>query len=73
MKLVKIKNLPDRITAEQVQQRLKQERITSVLQSPEVGMFGSFGVGTPAGIDLYVREEQQERAKKILRDLFGDL
>ncbi len=73
MTLAKIKNFPDRMTAEQAQQRLKQENIESLIQSPEVGMFGSFGVGTPAGVDLYVREEQEEQARKILQDLFGEV
>lgn len=73
MKLVKVKNLPDRMTAEQAQERLKEQGIESLIQSTEVGMFGSFGVGTPAGVDLYVREELVEKARKILNDLFGEV
>lgn len=73
MKLVKVKNVPDRMTAEQAQLWLKDEGIECLIQSPEVGMFGSFGVGTPAGVDLYVREEQEEHARKILKDLFDEV
>jgi hypothetical protein len=73
MKLIKVKNFPDRMTAEQAQLRLKEEGIESLIQSQAVGMFGSFGVGTPVGVDLYVREEQEKEARKVLDDLIGDV
>lgn len=73
MKLIKVKNFPDRMTAEQAQLRLKEEGIECLIQSQAVGMFGSFGVGTPVGVDLYVREELEKQARKILDDLIGDV
>lgn len=73
MKLVKVKNFPDRMSAEQAQLRLKEEGIESLIQSQAVGMFGSFGVGTPVGVDLYVREEQEQQARTVLDDLIGDV
>jgi hypothetical protein len=73
MKLVKVKNFPNRMTAEQAQLRLKEQGIECLIQSQAVGMFGSFGLSAPVGVDLYVREEQEKEARKVLDDLIGDV
>ncbi|MGH2567696.1 MAG: putative signal transducing protein [Bacteroidota bacterium] len=73
MKLVKVKNFADRMTAEQAQQRLKEEGIECLIQSSTVGMLGSFGAVLPQGADIYVREEEAEKTRKILDDLFGNI
>ena len=73
MKLIKIKNFPDRLTADQAQQRLKEEGIESVIQSLDVGVIGSFGGALPQGADIYVREEEAERARNIMKEFFGEV
>lgn len=69
MKLVKVKNFPDRIAAELAQQRLKELGIESIIQSDSVGILGTFGGVFLRGADLYVREELVENAREILDDL----
>lgn len=54
MKMVKVKNFPNRIIAEQAQQSLEAEGIPSIIQSPDVGIFGTGGVSFLPGADLYV-------------------
>jgi hypothetical protein len=68
MKLVKVKNFPYRLTAEQAQLRLKEEGIESLLQPRVAGFFGMLG-----HVDLYVREELEQQAREILDDLIGDV
>ncbi|MCI0553641.1 MAG: DUF2007 domain-containing protein [Anaerolineae bacterium] len=73
MKLVKVKNFPDRMTAEQAQQRLKDEGIECLIQSSTVGITGSFGAVLPQGADLYVGEDEEEKAREILEEFFGEV
>jgi len=73
MKLVKVKNFPDRMTAEQAQMRLKEEGIECLIQSSTVGMTGSFGAVLPQGADLYVEEDVVDKARTVLEDLFGEV
>lgn len=71
--MVKIKNFPNRVFAEQAQQSLEAEGIPSMLQSSDIGMFGP-GIGTtPQGVDLYVPEQFAEKALKILTALFDGI
>jgi len=72
--MVKVKNFPDRIFAEQAQQTLEGEGIPSMLQSPDIGMLGSGGSSTlPQGVDLLVPEEFAEKAYQILTVLFDGI
>ncbi len=73
MNLVKVKNFPDRMSAEQAQLRLKEEGVESLIQAQGVGVLGPLGIATPVGVDLYVREELEQQARKILDDLIGDV
>jgi hypothetical protein len=71
MRLIKIKNFPDRTYAERAQQSLSQEGIPSVIQAVDAGILGAGGAaGLPQGADLYVQEEYAEEARLLLSDLF---
>jgi hypothetical protein len=71
MSLVQVKNFPDRMYAERAQQTLEQEGIHSIIQSMDTGVLGAGGVGgLIQGVDLWVDEEDAERVKEILTDVF---
>ena len=67
MKLVKVKNCTDRMTADQVQERLRAEGIESIVQSLASGMFGTF-----EGLDIYVQQNQVAKAHELLQEFFGE-
>jgi hypothetical protein len=72
--MVKVKNFPDRIFAEQAQQTLEKEGIPSILQSPDIGILGAGGSSSlPQGVDLFVSEEFAEKAREILTALFDGI
>ena len=72
--MVRIKNFPNRIFAEQAQQSLESEGIPSMLQSPDIGILGAGGSSSlPQGVDLYVDEEHSEKAQQILTALFDSI
>jgi hypothetical protein len=72
--MVKVKNFPDRIFAEQAQQTLEREGIPSILQSPDIGILGAGGSSSlPQGVDLFVSEEFAEKAREILTALFDGI
>ncbi len=74
MSMVKVKNFPNRIFAEQAQQSLDKEGIPSMLQSPDMGILGAGSSGSlPQGVDLYVDEEYAEKAQQILTTLFDSI
>uniref|UniRef100_A0A7C1F3F9 DUF2007 domain-containing protein n=1 Tax=Ammonifex degensii TaxID=42838 RepID=A0A7C1F3F9_9THEO len=73
MALVKVKNFPGRIFAEQAQQLLEREGIPSVVKSPDAGVFGSTGTVLPQGADLYVPEEFAEKAREVVLALFDGI
>jgi len=67
-KWVKIRSLPGRLYAEQMQDILKQEGIPSLLKGDDVGIFGP-GAGSGSsvlGIMLWVPEEFSLRAKELV-------
>jgi hypothetical protein len=72
--MIKVKNFPDRIFAEQAQQTLEREGIPSILQSPDIGFLGAGGSSSlPQGVDLLVSEEFAEKAHEILTALFDGI
>jgi hypothetical protein len=74
VKLIKIKNFPNRAYAEHAKQQLEQEDIPSVIQSPDMGILGAGGTGgLPQGADLYVPDEYADRAHQILIALFDGI
>ena len=74
MKLVKIKNFPDRMFAERARQSLDAEGIPSIIQSIDAGVLGAGGaMGLPQGADLYVPSEFVGRASELLNDLFDGI
>ncbi len=63
MKMVKVKNFPNRAFAEQSQQSLEAEGIPSMLQSPDVGILGAGSSSSlPQGVNLYVEETHAGKA-----------
>jgi hypothetical protein len=70
--LILIKNFPNRLFAEMAQQTLDAEGIASIAKAPDYGIIGS-GVGggndifMGQGVDLYVSEEDAQRAEEIVR------
>ncbi|MEW6573809.1 MAG: DUF2007 domain-containing protein [Bacillota bacterium] len=73
MPLVKLKNFPSRIFAEQAQQILEREGIPSVIFSADVGITGTPGAVIPQGVDLYVPEEHAEQAYNLVFALFDGI
>lgn len=73
MKMVLVKNFPNRMLAEQAQQSLEVEGIASMIQSPDAGIIGPGSASLPAGVDLYVSEEFAPRASEILNSLFDGI
>ena len=72
--MIKIKNFPNRVFAEQAQQSLEKEGIPSLLQSPDIGILGAGASSSlPQGVDLYVPEEFAEEALKILTALYNGI
>ena len=71
MKLVKVKNFPDRMYAERARQSLDAEGIPSIIQSVDAGFLGAGGAfGLPQGADLYVPAEDVRRASELINDIF---
>jgi len=70
---VMLKNFPSRIFAEQAQQLLAAESIPSMIKSPDIGMLASPGSNIPQGADLYVPEEDLERAREIVLTFFDHI
>ena len=68
MNLVLVKNFPIRALAEAACLFLKQEGIESVVQSSD-----TVGAGNYQGIDLYVQEENREKARKLLERLYDGI
>jgi putative protein kinase ArgK-like GTPase of G3E family len=73
MRLVKIKNFPHRMFAEQAQQALADEGIPSVASSPDIGITGTPGALVPQGVDLFVPEEYAEKARSVIFALFDGI
>ncbi len=74
MRLIKIKNFPDRMYAERAQQSLLHEGIPSVIQAIDAGILGAGGAaGLPQGADLYVEEDRAEEARLVLNELFDGI
>lgn len=73
MPLVKLKNFPSRIFAEQALQILEREGIPLVIFSPDVGITGSSGAIISQGVDLYVPEEFAERAYDLVFAFFDGM
>lgn len=67
-KWVKIRSLPGRLYAEQMQDILKQEGIPSLLKGDDVGIFGP-GAGSGSSvleITLWVPGEFETRARELV-------
>jgi hypothetical protein len=74
MKLIRIKNFPNRAYAEHAKQQLEQENIPAVIQAPDMGILGAGGTaGLPQGVDLYVPDELADEAREILTALFNGI
>ena len=74
MGLTLVKNFPDRLYAERARQTLEQEGIGAVIQSPDAGILGAgAGGGLPQGVDLYVDDEDIDRAKEVLAIVFDGI
>ncbi|MEW6275768.1 MAG: hypothetical protein AB1556_11775 [Bacillota bacterium] len=73
MSLVKLKNFPNRVFAEQAQQILVNEGIPSIINCPDFGIIGAGGSSIPQGADLCVDEEHLERAYDIINTFFDNI
>lgn len=71
--LIKVKNFPRRMYAEQAQQVLERDGIPSVIQSPDVGIMGTTGAWVVQGADLYVPEEFAARAHQLINAIFDGM
>jgi hypothetical protein len=70
--VVKVKNFPSRTIADLASDILKKEGIRSWVSSLDVAILGVPGNPVPQGADLYVDEEDAERARELVYALFGD-
>jgi len=71
--LVFIKNFPNRAFAEQAKEILKNESIGCIITSPDVGIIGTSTSSISSGVDLYVDEADESRAKVLLEALFDGI
>lgn len=72
-RLIKVKNFPDRIFAEQARDILNNNQITCVLKSPDVGVLGAAAATVTHGVDLYVYEEDEKKVYDLLNALFNGI
>jgi len=73
MALVKIKNFPSRMFAEQAEQILKAEGIPALIVSPDAGITGVIGSRVVQGADLYVPEQFAQAARELVAALFDGI
>lgn len=73
MELVKVKNFPSRMFAEQARQILQDEGIPAVILSPDVGITGTTGSRVVQGADLYVPEQFASKARELVTALFDGI
>lgn len=71
-KLVKVKNFPNRMTADIASQILEQEDIACIIQCIDKGISGTAAV-MPQGADLYVQEEDFKKSQEILINIFNGI
>jgi len=71
--IILIKNFPNRAFAEQAKEILQRNDIHCVLKSPDVGILGTTSSAVVHGVDLYVQEENKERAFELLNALFNGI
>ncbi len=68
-----VKNFPNRAFAEQAKDILAQRNIGCVLKTPDIGILGNASSATFNGVDLYVEEEDYEKAVLLLNALFDGI
>ncbi|MGA2625419.1 MAG: DUF2007 domain-containing protein [Bacteroidota bacterium] len=73
MKMVLVKNFPNRLLAEQARESLELEDIPSLVQASDTGIVGLGSISLPEGVDLYVPEEFAVRASEILQSIFNGI
>ena len=67
-----VKNFPSRVSAEQAQTYLRGYDIESLIQAPDT-MFGASGGDFVQGADLYVQENDFERAHELIYNTFNGI
>ncbi|MBD3226214.1 MAG: hypothetical protein GF313_15915 [Caldithrix sp.] len=68
-----IKNFPNRMFAEQARQILDENGINAILKSADVGILGTTTSAIAQGVDLYVEEDQAQRAWDLLHALYDGI
>jgi hypothetical protein len=72
-KLVLIKNFPNRNFAEQAKEVLAQHDIICILKSIDVGILGTASSSFPQGVNLYVDEEHEEYALRLIDAIYNGI
>ena len=72
-KIILIKNFPNRIFAEQAKEILERNEISAVLKSADVGILGTASSSLNIGVNLYVEEEEAERAAELIDALYDGI
>ncbi len=68
-----VKNFPNRGFAEQAKDILAKHNIGCVLKTPDTGILGNASSATFNGVDLYVTEEDFDKAVNLLNALFDGI
>ncbi|APF19264.1 putative signal transducing protein [Caldithrix abyssi] len=68
-----LKNFPNRPFAEQAREILESNNIGCVLKSPDVGILGGASSSTLNGVDLYVDQDDFEKARTLIDALYDGI
>ena len=72
MGYTKLRTFTSRMEAEMAAELLKKGHIPSIIQSEDTGIFGPGNMPSPRGARLLVPAEDMERARDLLKRIFGE-
>ena len=72
MDYTELRTFPSRMEAEMASELLKKAQIPFIIQSEDTGIFGPGNMPSPRGARLLVPGEQIERARDLLKRVFGE-
>lgn len=71
--IILVKNFPNRIFAEQAKEILDRNAIPCVLKSPDVGILGTASSSLSIGVNLYVEQGFETKARELIDALYDGI